>query len=125
VTITLTQGAAETITAKSLTDDDGQPLDPTGWTIHGVICQWSEEGSVVATWRDSPGAGEMLAEVVTADDGSGLKWIVLHSVPAVSEAWTWDRGVMQCTITDPNDATNVARVIDDAVVLDRNCVPED
>lgn len=124
--IELTQGVTEEIYAKSLTDATGLPLDPTGWTIHAAVCQYGPAGPVVATWRNSPGAGEGLAEVVNATDSSGTKWIVLHCTPALSDSWSWSRGLLQCVITAPSGSPPPeARVIDDDVVVNPQCVPEE
>lgn len=122
--ITIIQGVTEDILAKQLTDNLGAPLDPTGWTIHAVACQYSEDGPVVATWRNSPGEGDGQADVIDATDSSGTKWVALRLTPALTLGWTWSRGKLQCRITDPNNAANSARIIDDLVLIDPNCVSE-
>lgn len=128
MTLTLTQGATETITAKNLLDAAGTPLDPTGWGIHAVIRQYGTEGPVVATWRDDPGEGEGFAEVVDStdpDDAEGTKWVVLHVAPAVSAGWSWSFGVCQCEITEPDGDERVARIIDDTVYLNPEAVTDE
>lgn len=122
--IELTQGVTEEIYAKDLTDDTGAALDPTGWSIAAVICQYSAVGPVVVTWSDSPAEGEGLAEVIDAISPDTGKWVVLHCTPALSDGWTWDRGHLQCAITEPDGELREARVIDDDVVVNQQCVPE-
>lgn len=123
--IELTQGVTEEIYAKDLTDDTGQALDPTGWAIHAVARQYGAVGPVVATWSSSPAAGEGLAEVISAISPATGKWVVLHCTPTLSDGWTWDRGHLQCVIIEPDNALREARVIDEDVTVNRQCVPEE
>jgi hypothetical protein len=102
----LKQGATRTITITELRDANGGYLNPTGWTIHGVARAgiW---GPVVATWRNTPAAGEGLAQVVAADlsidptANPAEKWLYLHVTPAMSDAWTWRDAVLDVEITEP------------------------
>jgi hypothetical protein len=101
------QGTTRFITIKGLRDDAGNILDPTGWDIHGVARPglWADE---TAVWRDSPGVGEHLAEVVDADPDidptvlPGEKWIDLHIDPDVSDAWTWGHARLDVEIREPS-----------------------
>ncbi len=121
--IELTQGVTEKIYAKDLTDDTGQPLDPTGWSIAAVVCQYGIPGPVVVTWSNTPAAGQGLAEVVNALPPASGKWIALYCTPALSDGWTWSRGRLQCVITEPGGAAREARVIDSDVVVNPQRVP--
>lgn len=122
--IELTQGVTEEIYAKSLTDATGAALDPSGWAIDAVICQYGPMGPVVVEWTDNPAEGQGLAEVIDAVSPDSGKWIVLHCTPTLSDSWTWDRGHLQCVITEPDGDLREARVIDDDVVVSNQCVPE-
>lgn len=123
--IELTQGVTEEIYAKNLTDDTGAALDPTGWAIAAVACQYAGIGPVVATWSDSPSEGQGLAEVVDAISPASGKWVVLHCTPALTDSWTWDRGWLQCVITEPGGEQREARVIDDIVIVNQQYIPEE
>ena len=112
--ITIQQGVTETITLPDLKDANDNTLDPSGWAILAYARHWGPDGPIVATWRDDPGEGEMLAEV-TGDAGS--KVIVLHVDPLTSAEWTWFRGVIQCSITEPTGELRQARMADETIVV--------
>lgn len=101
------QGATRTVTVTGIRDAAGVVLDPTGWAVHGIARpgMWADP---VAVWRDTPGTGELLADVVAADPVldpkavEGEKWIELHIDPAVSLGWvTWQDADLDVSITEP------------------------
>jgi hypothetical protein len=94
------QGTTRSITITNLRDAHGQPLDPTGWGIHGVARPGIWAASV-AVWRNNPdlNAGELLAEIV--DDETGGKQIDLDIDPAVSDSWHWSVAVLDVEIQEP------------------------
>lgn len=101
------QGTTRTVFLTGLRDTHGALLDPTGWGIHGVARPgvWAD---TVAVWRDTPGAGELQADVVDADPTidptvvTGEKWVELHVDPAVSLGWVgWRDAEVDVTITEP------------------------
>lgn len=105
-TLQIKQGTTRTVTVTGLLDATGVLLDPTGWDIHAVARPgiWA---APVAVWRDTPGPGELLAEVMAADltitptAQPDEKWIYLHIDPTTSLAWTWFTAVVDITITEP------------------------
>lgn len=101
------QGTTRVVTLRSLRDNTGALLDPTGWGIEGVARPgiWAD---VVAVWSDDPADGEYLAEVVDADPDldptvvAGEKWIDLHIDPDVSLTWTtWFVALLDVSVTEP------------------------
>jgi hypothetical protein len=99
------QGATRSVTLKGLRDGNGDPLDPTGWDIHGVARPglWAAKAVV---WRDDPADDELLATVVDADPDEpgvspGEKWIELNIEAGDSDPWTWSVVVLDVEITEP------------------------
>jgi hypothetical protein len=107
-TLPIDQGTQRYITVTNLRDAHKQVLNPTGWTITAMARQGSVRGPLVATWRDDPGAGEYLAEVVDADPlidptvQPGEKWVYLHVDPSASNAWTWVTAELWVNLAEPS-----------------------
>jgi hypothetical protein len=100
------QGTTRTVTITHIRDTTGNLLDPTGWGIHAVARPgyWADP---VAVWKNNPGTGELLAEVVDANPltdptvVTGEKWIELHIDPTVSDGWTWMDAKLDAEIHEP------------------------
>lgn len=100
------QGTTRVVTVTGLRDTFGAVLDPTGWAVHAVARPgvWA---APVAVWRNTPSAGEHLAEVVPADPRldptvvTGEKWVWLHVDPAVSLTWSWSVVNLDVEVTEP------------------------
>lgn len=105
--LVLKQGTTRTITVTGLRTAANELLDPTRWGLHAVARPgiWADP---VAVWRDTPGVGEHLAEVVPADPtvdptvSPGEKWLYLHIAPVVSDTWEWATANLDIEISEPS-----------------------
>jgi hypothetical protein len=101
------QGTTRIIAVKQLRDARHQIVDPSGWGIHAVARADNVRGPVVGVWRDTPGTGEGLAEVVAADiliDPTAdptEKWVYLYITPAMSDAWQFVTAELHIEIQEP------------------------
>jgi hypothetical protein len=102
--LVIKQGTTRTVAITNLRDANGQTLDPTTWSIHGVARPGYWAASV-AVWRNSPNVllGELFAVVVAASSPTtpGEKQIDLHIDPAVSDTWTWSVVNLDVEIQEP------------------------
>lgn len=110
MTLVIPQGATCTVSATGVVDGNGAPLTLTNWTVHAVIREASVLGAVVAEWSTTPTGSQGQATI------SGSR-VDLAITPAMSAAWTWTRGVLQCEITEPVSPNRVARIMDETVRL--------
>lgn len=112
----ITQGATRVLRAYNIVDNADQPLTVTGWLVHGVARAEHEEGPVLAEWSHAPTGAQGLAVA----SGRAVSLLI---TPAMSLAWDCDRVAIQAKITNPLDATQVERIIDQIYVLDREVIP--
>lgn len=83
------------------------PFDATGWAVDAKI-------------KVRPG-GPVLHVFTTAeakilvDDGTKLRLTIL---PALSMTWTWTTGWYRIKIIDPEDATNIQRIVQGPLIVD-------
>jgi hypothetical protein len=112
----LTQGAYRVIRATNVVDSSRQPMVVTGWAVRAAARRHHAEGELLAEWSSDPddGWGTAVAE------GREVRLIV---TPAMSSAWgDVDRVHIQAEITNPLDATQVERIINQTYDIDREAV---
>ena len=87
-----------------ITDEHGEPLDLSGFT---VACQI----------RPSQESGEVLHEFTTeaGTATTSQSYVTLSVPPAVSSQWKWRGGVYDVELTDPSG--RVARIAEGSVVV--------
>lgn len=88
------------------------PFDATGWAVDAKI-KVRPGGPVLHTFS----TGEDGDARILADDGTKLQLTIL---PAVSMTWTWTTGWYRIKITDPNDATNIQRIVQGPFIVDQD-----
>lgn len=87
-----------------ITDDQGNPLDVTGYTVQAQIRPSKDSAEVLHEF--STQAGNALAE---------QNAVTLSVPPATSSAWSWRNGVYDVELTDPQG--RVARIAEGMVTI--------
>ncbi len=87
-----------------ITDESGEPLDLSGFTVRAQVRASKEAGDVLHEF--STEAGNAAAEQSS---------VTLSLSPAVSSAWSWRNGVYDVELTDPSG--RVARIAEGSVVV--------
>lgn len=87
-----------------ITDESGEPMDLSGFTVAAQI-------------RPSHESGEVLHEFTTEVGNAAVvqSSVMLSLAPAVSSSWSWRNGVYDVELTDP--AGRVARIAEGSVVV--------
>jgi len=112
----LTQGAYRVIRATNIVDKAKQPMTVTGWAVRASARLHHAEGDLLSEWSSDP--DDELGTAVA--DGREVRLIVL---PAMSSAWgDVDRVHIQAEITNPLDATQTERIINQTYDIDREGV---
>lgn len=117
LTLTIRQGEDCTIVVGDIADDDDQPVDVTGWSIHAMARPSALSSQLWQEWATSPTGTQATAQVV---DGE----IELDVPRALSTAWTWTgvTGVLHVEATEPSGGQRRARVGECRVYLDPEAV---
>lgn len=87
-----------------IADQQGNPLDVSGYTVHAQIRPSKEADEVLHEF--STQAGNAVAE---------QNAVTLTLDPAISSAWTWRHGVYDVELTDPQG--RVARIAEGTVTV--------
>ena len=88
------QGATRTIWVRDIVDDNGTPLDITGWTVHATAVGPGSGEPVVAEWHTTPTGSQGQATASTAT-------VALAVPAAMSAAWSWRYAVLYIELTEP------------------------
>lgn len=116
-TITVTQGTTRTIVISGIVDANGAPLDVSGWAVVAQIRRGTDTGSpLLAEWVSGTPTGTQGQATAT---GSTIQLAVPY---AMSTAWTFRRGLLQCEITEPGPNGRRERIADTAITVDREVV---